>query len=51
MRQEQMITLGTLIVQILRQRGDDVALKELGTRVPELADGFPAYPADFPGHV
>jgi glycine hydroxymethyltransferase len=51
MRQEQMVTLGTLIVQILRQRNDEVALKELGNRVHELADEFPGYPAEFPGHV
>ena len=51
MRQEQMVTLGTLLVQILRQRNDEVALKELGARVQELADEFPGYPTDFPGHV
>ena len=51
MRQEQMVTLGTLIVQILRQRNDEVALKELGARVHELADEFPGYPVHFPGHV
>ncbi|MFQ5554456.1 MAG: serine hydroxymethyltransferase [Acidimicrobiia bacterium] len=51
MKQEQMTTLGRLIVEILRKRGDDVALKQLADQVAELADGFPPYPAGFPGHV
>jgi glycine hydroxymethyltransferase len=51
MRQEQMVTLGSLLVEVLRKRSDEVALKELETRVAELAAEFPAYPEDFPGHV
>jgi glycine hydroxymethyltransferase len=51
MRQEQMVTLGSLLVEVLRKRADEVALKELETRIAELAAEFPAYPEDFPGHV
>ena len=51
MRQEQMVTLGTLIVQTLRQRGDELALKQLRSGIHELADEFPGYPSEFPGHV
>jgi glycine hydroxymethyltransferase len=51
MKQEQMVTIGSLIVEILRKRDDDMALKQFGEAVTELADAFPAYPADFPGYV
>jgi glycine hydroxymethyltransferase len=51
MRQEQMVTLGRLIVEMLRQRDDDIALKALSEQVAELAEAFPAYAAGFPGHV
>lgn len=51
MRQEQMITLGHLIVEVLRNREDALALKRLEGEISELAAAFPAYPADFPGHV
>ncbi len=51
MMQEQMITLGTAIVEILRKRNDANVLDQLRTSVAELADAFPAYPADFNGHV
>ena len=51
MKQEQMVTLGRLIVEILRQRDDALRLKQLGEGVAELAEAFPAYPADFPGFV
>jgi glycine hydroxymethyltransferase len=51
MKQEQMVTLGRLIVEILRTRDDDVALKQLSERVGELAAAFPSYPEDFAGHV
>ncbi len=51
MKQEQMTTLGTLIVEILRSRGDAAALAGLKSRVAELNDAFPAYPAGFAGHV
>ncbi len=51
MKQEQMITLGSLIVEILRKRGDSSALAGLRSRVMELNDAFPAYPAQYAGHV
>ncbi len=51
MKQEQMSTLGRLIVEILRRRDDEIALKQLADQVAELAAAFPPYPAGFPGHV
>lgn len=51
MKQEQMMTLGALIVDILKHRHDDLALKHLQQRVTELAEAFPVYPEDFAGHV
>ncbi len=51
MKQEQMAALGRMIVEILRKREDDVALKQLGEQVAELAAEFPSYPEDFVGHV
>ena len=51
MRQEQMITLGHLMMQVLRNRGDAIALKQLEADVSDLAGLFPAYPADFSGHA
>lgn len=51
MMQEQMITLGTAIVEILRKRHDPNVLTQLKARVSELANAFPAYPADFAGYV
>lgn len=51
MRQEQMVTLGTLIIEILRNRDDAGVLDQLRGHVHELADAFPAYPSDFAGYV
>jgi glycine hydroxymethyltransferase len=51
MRQEQMITLGALIVEVLRSRDQEIALKELTGQISELASAFPAYPLSFPGFV
>jgi len=51
MKQEQMTTLGAAIVEILRKRKDPAVLGQLRAAVVELADAFPAYPADFDGHV
>ena len=51
MKQEQMVTLGNLIVEILRKRNDPAVLEQLGGAVRELADAFPAYPEEFPGYV
>jgi glycine hydroxymethyltransferase len=51
MKQEQMITLGTAIVEILRKRNDPSVLQQLSARVAELANAFPAYPEGFDGYV
>jgi glycine hydroxymethyltransferase len=51
MKQEQMTTLGSLIVEILRKRNDEAALAGLESQVAELAAAFPPYPVGYPGHV
>jgi glycine hydroxymethyltransferase len=51
MRQEQMITLAHLVMQVLRNRNDEPALKQLEGDIADLAAAFPAYPADFPGYA
>ncbi len=51
MRQEQMVTLGHLTLEVLRSRSDALALKRLEADISDLAGQFPAYPEDFVGHV
>lgn len=51
MHQEQMAVLGEVIVEILRQRKNPLVLNQLREIVGELVESFPAYPADFSGHV
>ncbi len=51
MKQEQMVTLGSAIVEILRKRNDGAVLKQLGGVISELADDFPSYPVEFNGYV
>lgn len=51
MKQEQMVTLGDLIVEILRKRNDALALDQHRQTVAELAAAFPAYPVEFNGYV
>jgi glycine hydroxymethyltransferase len=51
MKQEQMITLGAAIVEILRKRNDEATLNQLRARVAERAAQFPAYPVEFNGYV
>ncbi|MCL1592905.1 MAG: serine hydroxymethyltransferase [Actinomycetia bacterium] len=51
MKQEQMVTLGSAIVEILRKRNDDAVLKQLAGVISELADAFPSYPVEFNGYV
>ena len=51
MKQEQMVTLGNAIVEILRRRNDPTVLDQLRDRVSELAGAFPAYPVEFNGWV
>ncbi len=51
MKQEQMVTLGNAIVELLRKRNEPTTLQHLRARVAELAAEFPAYPVDFVGYV
>jgi len=51
MKQEQMVTLGRLLVEIMRKRDDELALKQFGEAIAELIERFPAYPSEFPGYV
>jgi glycine hydroxymethyltransferase len=51
MKQEQMVTLGNAIIEILRKRHDPAVLDHLRGRVTELSDAFPAYPIEFNGYV
>jgi glycine hydroxymethyltransferase len=51
MREGEMERLGSLILDTLARRDDEAALKENAGGVAELVAAFPAYPADFPGHV
>jgi glycine hydroxymethyltransferase len=51
MKQEQMVVLGRVIVEILRHRQDPSVLDEFRAIVKELIDGFPAYPVEFNGYV
>jgi glycine hydroxymethyltransferase len=51
MMQEQMVLLGKLIVELLRKRIDPYSVNLYTDQVRELADAFPAYPVDFPGHA
>jgi glycine hydroxymethyltransferase len=51
MMQEQMVLLGKLIVELLRKRIDPFSVNLYTEQVRELAEAFPAYPDDFPGHA
>ncbi len=51
MKQEQMVTLGSAIVEILRKRNDAAVLEQLGGVIAELTAQFPAYPLEFNGYV
>ncbi len=51
MRQPEMEELGTAIVGVLRDRDDAEALERHRTDIGKMIAEFPAYPADFPGHV
>lgn len=51
MGEGDMEQVGDLLVRGLRERHDQVALKEVEKAVRELAGRFPAYPEGFPGHV
>ena len=51
MKQEQMLTLGNAIVELLRRRNDAYAVATIKEAVDELIEAFPAYPKEFPGYV
>lgn len=51
MAEPEMDRLGRSIVGVLRKRGDAEALEHHAALIAKLAAEFPAYPADFPGHV
>ncbi len=51
MKQEQMLTLGNAIVELLRRRNDPHAVATIKEAVDELIEAFPAYPANFPGYA
>ncbi len=51
MREDEMREVATLLARGLKERDDEAAMTRVAARVRELADAFPAYPADFAGHV
>jgi glycine hydroxymethyltransferase len=51
MKEEQASEVATLIVRALRNRDDEVVLKDVAGRVSELASSFSPYPHEFRGHV
>lgn len=51
MKQEQMLTLGNAIVELLRRRNDAYAVATIKEAVDELIEAFPAYPQDCAGYV
>jgi len=51
MKQEQMLTLGNAIVEMLRRRNDPYALSTIKEAVDELIEACPAYPEDCVGYV
>ncbi len=51
MQEAEMVTLGRVIVDILRNRSDDAALRKAATTVSNLISAYPAYPGEFKGYV
>ena len=51
MKEPEVAEVGRLLSTALRERDSEAALAKVRTRIAELAAAFPAYPADFPGHV
>ncbi len=51
MKEAEVEHVAELIARALRERHDDVALKEVKGEAGELASCFPPYEAQFPGHV
>jgi len=51
MKEENVSEVGRLMTKALRRRDDEGALDEVRTGMQALAEAFPPYPPDFPGHV
>ncbi|MDX1691691.1 MAG: serine hydroxymethyltransferase [Acidimicrobiia bacterium] len=51
MEEAEVARVGTLVARALRARDDAGALRVVEKEIRDLAAAFPAYPADFPGHV
>jgi glycine hydroxymethyltransferase len=51
MREPEAVEVATLIARALREHADERALKEIHSKVGELAAAFPPYPSAFSGHV
>ena len=51
MKEPEADEVARLIARALRQHADPTALAPIESRVRELAEAFPPYPPDLPGHV
>ncbi|MCY3538563.1 MAG: serine hydroxymethyltransferase [bacterium] len=51
MKEAQAVQVADLITRSLRHRADDETLKRLSGEISDLAQAFPPYPPDFPGHA
>ena len=51
MKEENVSEVGRLMTEALRQRDDESALDKIRTGIRALAEAYPPYPPDFPGHV
>jgi glycine hydroxymethyltransferase len=51
MKEDNVSEVGRLMTKALRRRDDEGALDEVRTGIQALAEAFPPYPPDFPGHV
>lgn len=51
MKQEQMVILGRVIVEILTKRREPLVLNQMREILKELIHDFPGYPAEFNGYV
>ena len=51
MKESEVAEVGRLLAGALRGRSDARVLEHARQRIGELAEAFPAYPPDFPGHV
>ena len=51
MKEGESKEVGSLLARALFERSDEAALADVRKRVAEIAEAFPPYPQDFPGHV